>query len=103
VYFKVADDSAFFAVNSLVEDVFVLTTNINLYITRPIADGHIIGTGRVVFRSRQLFHAESRITNEAGKVLGRATASFVPSRIALTPEIGYALPDDVAGQGARAE
>jgi len=33
-YFKALDDAAFFAVNSLVEDVFVLTTQLNLHLTR---------------------------------------------------------------------
>ena len=32
VYFKLLDDSAFFAVNSIVKDVFVLTTSFNINI-----------------------------------------------------------------------
>ena len=39
VYFKALDDSAFFAVSSLVLDVFVLTVSFNVYLTRPITEG----------------------------------------------------------------
>ena len=89
VYFKAADDAAFFAVNSLIDDVFVLTTHLNLYLVRPIQEGEIIAHGRVTYASRNLWHAESTLTNSDGKEVGRATASFVKSKIALTPEIGY--------------
>jgi len=92
VYFKVADDAAFFATNSLVEETFVLTTNLNLYLTKPIIEGVIIGRGKVTFASKNLFHAESLIVDGEGKELGRATASFVRGRQPLGPEVGYALP-----------
>ncbi len=39
VYFKALDDAAFFAVNSLVEDVFVLTTSFTVYLLRPVRRG----------------------------------------------------------------
>jgi acyl-coenzyme A thioesterase PaaI-like protein len=39
VYFKALDDAAFFAVNSLVNDVFVLTVTYNVYLTRPVTSG----------------------------------------------------------------
>jgi acyl-coenzyme A thioesterase PaaI-like protein len=39
VYFKALDDAAFFAVNSLVTDVFVLTVAFNVYLIRPVRTG----------------------------------------------------------------
>ena len=39
LYFFALDNAAFFAVNSLVEDVFVLTTSFTTYITRPVSAG----------------------------------------------------------------
>ena len=39
VYFKALDDAAFFAVNSLVEDYFVLTVSFNIYLTQPVSEG----------------------------------------------------------------
>ena len=40
-YFKAMDDAAFFAVNSLVDDVFVLTVSFDLHLLRPIAEQHL--------------------------------------------------------------
>jgi len=41
VYFKLLDDACFFAVQSLVEDVFVLTTSFNINLIRPVNQGLI--------------------------------------------------------------
>ena len=92
IYFKVADDAAFFAVNSLVEEVFVLTTNINLVLLRPVRDGAISGTGSVIAASKRLFQAESVLVNSEGQEVARAMATFMPSRIPLSSDIGYRLP-----------
>ena len=48
VTFKALDDAAFFAANSLIEDVFVLTTNFNLHFERPVSEGTIHAEGEVV-------------------------------------------------------
>ena len=90
VYFKALDDAAFFAVNSLVTDVFVLTASFNLYLTRPITEGTLRATGRVVHRSRQVFLAESELLDAQGRQVGRGSGSFMRSTIALTPDVGYA-------------
>lgn len=90
VYFKVLDDSAFFAVNSLVSDVFVLTVTYNVYLTRPVTGGTMTATGRVVNRSRNLFIAEAEIVDDRGRSVGRGSGSFMRSAIPLSPEVGYA-------------
>lgn len=89
LYFKVMDDSAFFAVNSLVDDVFVLTVSFNVYMTRPISEGEMIATGRVVHRSSRLFVAESVVVNSDGREIARGSGTFIRSKMPLTPEIGY--------------
>jgi len=89
LYFKMLDDAAFFAVNSLVPDVFVLTVSLNAYLTRPVADGELQAVGRVVHRSRRLYVAESQLTDSAGREIARGSGTFVPSDIPLSPEIGY--------------
>ena len=90
VYFKALDDSAFFAANSLVLDVFVLTVSFNVYFTRPVVEGELRATGAVVHRSRNLIVAESVVLDSTGRQVGRGSGSFMRSQIALTPEIGYA-------------
>jgi acyl-coenzyme A thioesterase PaaI-like protein len=46
LYFKLLDDAAFFAVNSVVRDVFVLTVSFNIYLTRPVSAGELKASGR---------------------------------------------------------
>ena len=91
VYFKAADDSAFFAANSMVEDVFVLTTNLNLYLLRPIAEGTLTARASVVQPGRSSFLAEAVLTDDRGRQVGRASGTFVRGRTPLTEEIGYRL------------
>ncbi len=89
VYFKLLDDAAFFAVNSIVKDVFVLTTNFNINLIRPANTGIITATGHVKFASKNLFIAESSLVNEEGKEIAFGTGHFAKSKVTLTEEIGY--------------
>jgi len=89
VYFKALDDAAFFAVNSLVEDVFVLTVTFTTYLTGPISDGEMRATGHVVHAARSFFVAESVVCDREGNKIGRGSGTFTRSRVQLTPEIGY--------------
>jgi uncharacterized protein (TIGR00369 family) len=88
VYFKLLDDSAFFAVQSLVSDVFVLTVSFTVYLLAPIVDGEMVATGKTVHESKRLFLAES-VIEVAGKVVGRGNGSFMRSAIRLEEKIGY--------------
>ncbi len=89
VYFKALDDVTFFAVQSLVEDQFVVTVSFNLYFTRPISSGEIRAHGRVVQSSPRLFIGEGELTDARGREIARGSGSFMPSRIPLGPEVGY--------------
>ena len=89
-YFKLMDDAAFFAVNSLVEDVFVLTVSFNIYLLRPVVGGTMSATGRVVKASRNLWIAESQLVDGNGRTLGRGSGSFMRSKTALVDAMGYA-------------
>jgi len=89
VYFKLLDDAAFFAVNSIVKDAFVLTTSFNTNIIRPVNSGKITAIGKVRFKARDFFVAESTLYNEAGKEIAFGTGNFAKSKIGLSKEIGY--------------
>jgi uncharacterized protein (TIGR00369 family) len=89
VYFKLLDDSAFFAVNSIVDDVFVYTVSINIQLLRPVASGTVRAVGEVKFKSTNLFIADSELFDEKGKLVGRGSGNFMRSKIPLTEEIGY--------------
>jgi len=90
VYFKALDDAAFFAANSVVDDVFVLTVAFTVHFTRPVRDGTITATGRVVHQSRRMLIADVEAVDASGKVVARGTGTFMRSDIPLTPDIGYA-------------
>lgn len=88
VYFKALDDAAFFAVSSLVDDVFVLTASFTIYLTRPVTGGPLRAEGRVVSRGQKLLVAES-VLFAGDKEVARGSGTFMPSRIELTEELGY--------------
>ncbi len=89
VYFKMLDDAAFFAVNSIVEDVFVYTVSFNTQLLRPVSKGIIKAIGELKFKSANLFIADSLLFDENNKLVGRGTGNFMRSRIELTEDIGY--------------
>jgi len=88
VYFKLLDDAAFFAVNSLVKDFFVLTVSFNIYLTRPVSKGVLVARGQVVSRSPNYFVAESVLTVKE-KEVARGSGSFLRSRIELAGVENY--------------
>ena len=89
VYFKMLDDAAFFAVNSIVNDVFVYTVSFNVQLLRPVSFGLIKSTGELKFKSSNLFIADSILLDENKKLVGRGSGNFMKSKIELTKEIGY--------------
>lgn len=89
IYFKMLDDAAFYAANSLVTDRFLLTTAFNLHFTKPIRTGPVVAEGRWVSGRRRVFVAEARLVDEEGEEIGRGTGTFMRSRIALSSLAGY--------------
>ncbi len=89
LYFLALDNAAFFAVNSLVEDLFVLTTSFTTYITRPVSDGVVKAVGKVVYQNRTQFIAEAVMYDSRNNEIARANGVFVRSKIPLSDKIGY--------------
>ncbi|QDH33420.1 PaaI family thioesterase [Porphyrobacter sp. YT40] len=90
IYFKMLDDAAFYAANSLVTDRFLLTTSFNLHFTKPVRAGTVTAEGRWVSGRRRVFVAEARLVDAEGDEIGRGTGTFMKSRIALSSLPGYA-------------
>ena len=76
VYFKMLDDAAFYAANTMVTDRFLLTTSFNLHFTHPVKAGRVV--------------AEARLVDGDGEEIGRGTGTFMRSRIPLSGLEGYA-------------
>lgn len=89
VYFKALDDATFFAVQSLVADVFVLTSSFQLYFLRPVSEGRLLARGRVVSQSKRVFLAEGVLLDSRAREVARGSGTFMPSNIRLGPELGY--------------
>ncbi|GAA4031341.1 hypothetical protein GCM10022281_08600 [Sphingomonas rosea] len=89
LYFKMLDDAAFYAANSLVSDRFLLTTAFNLHFTKPLREGPAHAEGRWVSGRRRVFVAEARIVDSSGEECARGTGTFMRSHIALAGLAGY--------------
>ncbi|MEM6857126.1 MAG: PaaI family thioesterase [Pseudomonadota bacterium] len=89
IYFKMLDDAAFYAANTLSTDFFLLTTSFNMNFTKPVRAGDVIAEGRWVSGKRRVFVAESRLIDGEGDEIGRGTGTFMRSRIALSGLPGY--------------
>ena len=90
IYFKMLDDAAFYAANTLVTDRFLLTTSFNLHFTRPVRAGRVVAEGRWISGRRRVLVAESRLIDAEGEEIGRGTGTFQSSRISLSGLAGYA-------------
>jgi acyl-coenzyme A thioesterase PaaI-like protein len=88
-YFKMLDDAAFYAANSLVSDRFLLTTAFNLFLTKPLDAGPVAAEGRWISGRRRVFVAEARLIDATGEEVARGTGTFMRSRLALASLPGY--------------
>lgn len=90
VYFKVLDDAAFFAANSLDEEFFLLTTAFTTYLTRPVSEGVMRTEGKVLNRNRSQIIAEAVAFDAADREVGRGSGIFVRSKKRLLDMPVYA-------------
>ena len=88
-YFKMLDDAAFYAANSLVTDRFLLTTQFNVLFTRPLKAGPVVAEGRWISGKRRVFVADARLLDSDGEEAARGTGTFMRSRIPLAGLPGY--------------
>ncbi|MDF2493949.1 PaaI family thioesterase [Sphingomonas sp.] len=88
-YFKMLDDAAFYACNSLITDRFLLTTQFNLLLTRPLSAGPVVAEGRWVNGQRRVFLGDARLITADGEEVARGTGTFMRSRISLASLPGY--------------
>jgi uncharacterized protein (TIGR00369 family) len=93
LYFKMLDDAAFYACNSLVTDRFLLTTAFNLHFTRPLKAGPVIAEGRWASGRRRVYVADAQLIDAEGEVAARGTGTFMRSHIALSGLAGYRTVD----------
>ena len=66
IYFKMLDDAAFYAANTLATDRFLLTTSFNLHFTKPVRAGRVVAEGRWISGRRRVLVAEARLVDGEG-------------------------------------
>jgi uncharacterized protein (TIGR00369 family) len=91
IYFKMLDDAAFYAANTLATDRFLLTTGFNLHFTKPVRSGEVVAEGRWISGKRRVYVAEARLVDSGGEEIGRGTGTFMRSRIPLSSLSGYTV------------
>jgi uncharacterized protein (TIGR00369 family) len=90
LYFKMMDDAAFYACNSLITDRFLLTTAFNLLFTRPLRTGPVTAEGRWASGKRRVLVGEARLIDSEGELAASGTGTFMRSHIPLSGLPGYA-------------
>lgn len=87
--FKLLDDAAFFAANSVVRDRFVLTASFSVQFMAPVSEGELVARGELVRAGRRVLFARSEVRTGDGRLLAAGNGTFLRSEVPLTPEIGY--------------
>ncbi|PIE74857.1 MAG: thioesterase [Deltaproteobacteria bacterium] len=89
IYFKMLDDAAYFAANSLETRFFLLTSSFTIYFIRPVSSGIIKSVGRVLNQGKNQFICESVVYDNKEREIGRGSGVFVRSNTLLTEADGY--------------
>jgi uncharacterized protein (TIGR00369 family) len=91
VYFKMLDDAAFFACNSVVEDVFVLTASFETKLLRPVASGVLIAKGELLKNLGNKLEARAKLFNDQGELVASGIGFFVKSKKNLSEIESYKI------------
>ena len=83
VYFKMLDDAAFFAAQSVVEDYMLLTASFNITFKKPVPNGYIKSIGTLSLTSKKEFNAESKLYNSKNEIVAFGNGIFKKSKISL--------------------
>ena len=83
VIFKLLDDSAFFAAQSVEQTYFIFTANYTSYFIRPVNKGRLTGVGSVISQTRSQIIAKSDVLNDEGKLVASGTGVFAKSEFKL--------------------
>ena len=83
VYFKMLDDAAFFAAQSVVEDYMLLTASFNITFKMPVKNGYIKTTGTLCSITKKEFTAESKMYNSKNELVAFGNGIFKKSKISI--------------------
>ena len=84
VYFKMLDDAAFFAAQSVVEDYMLLTANFNISFKMPVTNGWIKSKGKLLSVSINEINAEAKMYNSKNEIVAFGNGIFKKSKIRIS-------------------
>ena len=82
VYFKMLDDAAFFAAQSVVEDVFVLTAKFSIQLLKPVTGGILKATGMLIEQNSNKLTAKAYLYND-GVLVAKGEGTMMKSKTEL--------------------
>lgn len=82
-YFMLLDNATFFAANSLVRDVFLLTHGFEIEFLRPVESGKLVCTGHFKEKRTGNYIATGKLFDQSGNLIGKGTGRFRRSKIML--------------------
>ncbi len=80
-YFRLMDESGFFAAQAEIEDFVLVTTSFNLYFTRPVSSGTVRAVGKLAYHNKQQYITESVLYDEQSREIGRGGGVFMKSKV----------------------
>lgn len=89
IYFKLLDDSAYFAAASAEPTYFLYTKSYQINFRRPVTGGVLTATGRLLKKADKEWIATSEIRNEQNQLVAAGEGIFVKSKLLLTDLVGY--------------
>jgi len=89
VYFRLLDDAAFFASNSLESHFFVLTASFEIKMFMPVSSGILMASGIAKALDTRSYWGESKLFDQESKLLATGKGKFVISNIPLQENLGY--------------
>lgn len=84
VYFKLLDDAAYFAVQSEVEDYFIVTTQFDIQLLRPVNSGILRAEGKAYFIAQNLFAGSAEIYDDKDRLIAKGQGQFMKSKLPLS-------------------
>lgn len=89
LYFKMLDDTAWFAACIKSDGHFVLTADFNIHLIRPVSRGVLVAEGEAMPQGGRMYIGQSQLTDDEGRLVGLGRGTFTRSSRKLGPECGY--------------
>lgn len=89
IYFKLLDDSAYFAAASAEREFFLYTKCYKIHFKRPVKGGVLTAKGKLIEQGEKEWLAKSEIFNAQDKLVATGEGVFVKSQLLLQQQAGY--------------